>query len=114
MVNRNDFTFEKDLNDRWYVVLPEWNGDRKDLEMVMGADTMLDIIAQGESKVDVTLSLTPITTTKMILELDRIAPTTIGGAYYELKSKLHNFEIWLCDVTLFVFNEFPKTIYVSY
>lgn len=35
--------FEKDTSNRWYLILPEWKGDKSDLEMVCGADAMLDV-----------------------------------------------------------------------
>jgi len=54
------FKFEKESDNKWYVVLPEWEGEHWELEMVMGADTMLDILAQGESEVYASLSLEPI------------------------------------------------------
>jgi hypothetical protein len=53
------FKFEKEL-DGWYVDLPEWEGSKADLQMVMGADTFLDILCQGEWIVWLTLSDEPI------------------------------------------------------
>jgi hypothetical protein len=38
-----------------------------------------------------------------------------GGAYYLMKEYNgieYNLKLWLCDVTLFVFNEFPEKIYI--
>ena len=43
---------------RWYVDLPEWMGTKADLEMVFGADTMLDIISNKGSEVKLNISLT--------------------------------------------------------
>ncbi len=34
--------FYKEEDHRWYVDLHEWNGSKEELEMVMGADIMLD------------------------------------------------------------------------
>ena len=36
------FDFERWEDGRWFVILPEWDGDQDDLEMVEGADKMLD------------------------------------------------------------------------
>lgn len=38
-------TFVKEDDHRWFVVLPEWGGDKDELEMILGADTMLDVLA---------------------------------------------------------------------
>ena len=42
--------------DRWYIDLPEWQGPRANLEMVMGADVMLDVLSTGNERVNVTFS----------------------------------------------------------
>ena len=103
-----DFTFIKNEHSRWYVVLPEWEGDKEDLEMVMGADTWLDIIAQGENLVNITLSEKEMPGYKYKLTLNREFQ---GGAYYDLESTYFNFEIWLCFVTTFVFGKLPQNLY---
>lgn len=101
-------------NRRWYVVLPEWTGTKAELEMVCGADTMLDIIAEGESYVTLTLSLEPF---EGAVTLEKIADNaSAGGADYILKEFggiQYNLEMWLCDVTSFVFGHLPQTIYLA-
>jgi hypothetical protein len=105
------FKFEKDQNSRWYIVLPEWKGDREDLEMVCGADTMLDIASQGDGHVYLTIGDEYFDTHTFTLNFNRHES---GGGWYDLKSNLHEFEVWLCHVTKFVFNgDLPKTIYFA-
>lgn len=103
------YSFEQDIEDnRWYIVLPTWEGDRAELEMVSGADTMLDILAQGRSKVDITMSTEMFegyTFTLSFLE------ECCGGGTYLMKSEYHEFEVWLCHVTKFVFGELPIIIF---
>ena len=36
--------FNKEENDRWYIDLPEWGGSHSNLEMVAGADDLLDFL----------------------------------------------------------------------
>lgn len=105
-----NFNFERDPDGRWYIILPEWEGDREELEMVMGADTLLDIIAQGENIVNVSFSEEPFKNAKYILTFKNHES---GGANYLVTSKLHNFDIWLCHVTEFVFGFFPKILYIK-
>lgn len=40
-------TFERDPDQRWYAVVPLWEGERDALEMVAGADVMLGILSKG-------------------------------------------------------------------
>jgi hypothetical protein len=102
------FRFNKSPENRWYVDLPEWDGDQAELEMVCGADTMLDILAQGEGSVYMTISEDPIDNPRFTLHFNREEG---GGAWYDLKSDLFEFEVWLCHVTSWVFGHLPKTLY---
>jgi hypothetical protein len=107
--------FTKDL-DGWFAVIPEWEGSRADLQMVMGADAFLDILCQGEWDVWITLSDESMDSPESKadeLHLLREGEDE-GGGYYVLKSYRgieFNLEMWLCDVTKFVFGKMPKTIY---
>ena len=40
------FRFNKEEDNRWFVDLPEWEGEKDELEMVLGADMLLDIISK--------------------------------------------------------------------
>lgn len=106
----NNYTFFKDEESRWYIDLPEWDGPMEDLEMVMGADTMLDIISQGEDEIRVSISETYIPH-KMWLTFIR---EESDGGMYQLSSTQHSFEVWLCHVTKFVFNKLPEKLYINY
>jgi uncharacterized protein DUF6717 len=117
------FKFIKENTGKWYIDLPEWPGEKWELEMVCGADTMLDIISQGEDFVYLTLSLEPfnVSGTDEIYQcassLTKINDTPdIGGALYLLKiykTIEYNIEVWLCHVTEFVFGSMPETIYIA-
>ena len=104
------FKFVKDIGSRWYIDLPEWDGDRSDLEMVMGADTMLDIIAQGSQEVHVSISTEPFRQADTVLTHKE---DYLGGAWYYLSSTFHQFDVWLCKVTKFIYGEMPKKIYLK-
>ncbi len=106
---------------KWYVDFPEWKGDKWELEMVLGADTMLDIIAgPGKREVFLSLSDRPFKieeTDTDAFKLEKIADTPVeGGAIYFLKEwhgVEHNLEMWLCHVTGHVFGHLPQTIYIA-
>jgi hypothetical protein len=101
----------------WFVDLPEWEGSRYDLQMVMGADSFLDILSQGENEKHVLLSDEPFDGCYelIFIGLGRIEGPEIGeGAWYKLENYLgidFKLQMWLCDVTKFVFGNFPIKIY---
>jgi len=106
------FKFEKESDNRWYVVLPEWEGDHADLEMVMGADCLLDLLSQGEDIVHMTMSTANFEnhTGSMLFNKEE----SDGGWYYldmKINGIPYEFEVWLCKVTKFVFGELPRSIY---
>lgn len=107
--------FYKDPDNRWYVDLPEWEGTKAELEMVAGADTMLEYMAEGDNKVSIYMSEEPFENADEIV-FKEIADDIGEGAYYKL-NKYRGIEIgldmWLCDVTKFVFGCFPEKIYIS-
>ena len=100
----NILTFNKEDN-KWYIDLPEWEGDKAELQMVMGADDRLDEISKNGNKVVMLVSLEPFDSSE-IVELQRIE---FDGATYLFREK----EMWLCEVTLSVFGEFPDRFYVK-
>lgn len=103
------YTFKKEASDRWYIDLPKWEGKKEDLEMVEGADILMDIIAQDESVVDVTISTSYFPEVEFTLDFRRFDR---GGAWYQAKGQYHTFEVWLCEVTEFLFGNFPNKLYI--
>lgn len=114
------FRFYKEVTGEWYVDLPEWEGAKEELQMVSGADTFLDILSEGEAEVFVVLSKYHFEDSSFLemKSLGRLEGWEIGsGAWYKLISyrgiTFPDLDIWLCDVTKFVFGDFPKRIYFS-
>jgi len=114
------FKFEKEGLD-WFIDLPEWEGSKADLQMVMGADSFLEILCEGGWYVWITLSDTPFEGANV---LERIgfgsAPVSDhdveDGAWYKLESYRgieFDLEMWLCEVTRFVFGNLPEKIYFN-
>lgn len=97
----------------WFVHLPESGFDKMDLQMVDGADTFCDIIAQGEDNIYITMSTKPFNGCS-VLQFTEYGITE--GAWYfmnEYKGIDYNLPLWLCDVTKYVFGEFPNKIYFN-
>lgn len=104
--------FYKDENSRWYADIPEWveaGGTEDDLEMVCGADLWLDELSGAANEITFTLS----DTDKFSNHLNRIARDEFGATYmaYKYYNEIFNAQVWLCNVTKFVFGEFPEVIY---
>lgn len=107
--------FYKEKDGRWYVDLPEWTGSKADLEMVCGADTLLDKLSKEGNRVVCQVSEIPVEKFEL-LQFIREADEWKNGAFYRMASifgKQINMELWLCDVTRFVFGYFPRQIYLS-
>ena len=101
------YTFTKDADGSWYIVLPEWPGDRSDLQMVCGADDMLDIFDQGYGIVNLTLSTEKFDGSMKLMLTD----TDGNSGTYNFDDMGINMDIWLCPVTKFVFGYIPDIIY---
>jgi hypothetical protein len=103
------YRFYKTEQNRWYIDLPEWKGSQADLEMVAGADKMLDVLSDNgdQIKIEVDYSCINKSNTHITLVLDKKHQQILGGGadYYWGEEK-----IWLCDVTKVVFGFFPKYI----
>jgi len=112
--NIKTYRFYKENNKTWYADIPEWTGTKEELMMVSGADVMLDVFAADSHEIDLDLSLKEFPGS-MKLELIKLG-TGEGGGYYSLISDGHIImpELWLCDVTKFVFNSpMPDNIFIK-
>lgn len=100
--------------DCWFIDLPEYleaGGDIADLQMVEGADTMLDELSNGGPVITLLISDTPYSEYNRELLLDYIDPEGYGSIYTDLSNGK---SVYLCPVTLFVFGgEYPKSIYIK-
>lgn len=99
--------FNKEENGKWYIDLPEWTGEKSALEMVLGADKLLDRLSVGKETVTLLVSEVPIEGDWH--KIKKIMDTPIvGGAIYMSKW----FPIWLCEVTEFVYDgRMPDVLY---
>lgn len=102
----------------WYIDLPEFiaqGGSKGDLQMVEGADTMLDLMA-GEDTIVTLVIDEEFFEGADRLELTEKCDPYIGGGYYLLR----NWEnrpvmktMWLCAVTEYVFGYLPEQIFIK-
>jgi hypothetical protein len=103
-MKRTNFRFYRD-ELRWYVELPEWPGSHDDLEMVEGADVLLNILSNDHYEVDVKFTEEPFEGCHTL--------TLLENGYYNNNAWHGPSTIWLCHVTEFVFGKYPKFIYYA-
>jgi hypothetical protein len=116
---KTKITFEKESSGKWYAVLPEWEGPHAALQMVAGADTLLDDIVVINSEHAntspnsnfVTIDVEPDDTDDHDMLLEHIS----NGDYVVIGAKgnytrVDGARLWLCGVTTFVFGYYPLQI----
>lgn len=109
-----EYKFYKDEENKWYIDLPDFieqGGFVEELEMVAGADIMLDILSNFSDKITLQISLEPFEDAAQLIK--SVEQSCISGANYDviLKQFKSPLPIWLCDVTKYVFGDFPTIIY---
>ena len=106
------FKFYKEDSGNWYIDLPLDMFTKEDLQMVCGADVMLDILSKHEQKINLWVSTQPFPGYDV---LKFIGEPESGADYYipELEGKKIEMNIWLCNVTKSVFGHFPLEIYIK-
>ena len=107
----NNFRFYKEQTGEWYIDLPLDQFTKEDLQMVCGADIMLDIISNYGQGINLLIDTQPFDGSD-VLEL--IGLPESGADYYipTLESKTIGMKIWLCAVTYQVFGCYPNEIYI--
>lgn len=109
----------------WYVHLPDYEGNIDELEMVSGADLLcyeLDTDNDGIVSIIVSEDNDCIGGDfNWDYVLDFIMSTVgddgeVSGAHYNVyddKNFTQTKQIWLCNVTKYIFKKFPATIYIK-
>lgn len=104
-------------DNEWFIDLPDYlaqGGSKSDLQMVSGADTMLYLIAGNATDVTLQIDTAPFAGADELSLTERCDPI-LGGGYYHLKSfegKEVLQDMWLCEVTRFVFGDIPPKIFI--
>jgi len=108
-----ELKFKKNWFGRWYIDLPQYlkeGGKKADLEMVAGADTMLDYIGRGKRRVKLRVSEEP--NFPYAIHLFKHEEDDCGATYFN--SEVTDQTVWLCNVTKYVFGGYhPEDIYVD-
>lgn len=103
-------TFEKWENGKWFVVLPEYEGAQEDLEMVDGADKLLDFLTIDGLYVRLKTDLEEQAGWNY---LQLVAHDELGGTYQVNTVGDFDDDVWLCNVVHEIFGEHPDTIWFN-
>jgi hypothetical protein len=104
-----NLTFNKE-DKKWYIYLPEWEGDKAELEMVAGADILLDHLSHNKDTVSVIVSEEELDDSIILNKKYNIN----GGADYKPVNNDVVYNVWLCGVTKFVFGGYmPNKLYLK-
>ena len=108
------FKFYKTSSDRWFIDWPDWLASINDPEMV--ADTMLHLVSNSNEECHLLLSDESFEDADTITLVTDLSDSVEGGDYYMecYKGDVVKQKIWLCSVTVSVFNNLLHIIYVGY
>ena len=105
-------SFSKEAG-RWYINLKFWPGPKSALQMVQGADCLLDKLSNYTNYVKLKVYETP---QDDALKVSLITPNTLtNGGNYKIDGPItYPKEMWLCNVTRYVYmGRMPKELYIS-
>ena len=105
-------SFSKE-DGNWYINLKFWPGPKSALEMVQGADRLLDQLSQNTNHVKLKVYET---LQDDALKVSLITPNklTNGGNYTIKGPQGFPKKMWLCNVTRFVYlGRMPKELYIK-
>ena len=102
----------------WHIDLPEYieqGGSVADLQMIDGADTMLDMMAGKENSVILLVANEKFDGADKLILTEKCDPYIGGGNYLmtHYEGQEINRTMWLCQVTEFVFGDIPPQIFVK-
>jgi len=106
--------FYKNAKGQWYADIPEWNGDLEDLQMVEGADTLLEWVSKSKEECTLLMADNRIEDAEILTLIYARETNLGGGGDYLLETfqgDFKNHKLWLCNVTEFVFKQLPEKIY---
>lgn len=106
------FEFEKESNGKWYAIIPDWPYDHEELEMVDGADELLDSLTTDDRLVSIEVE-TEEPAADGYVTYTLVDHDDYGGTYVTDDQNVEVKKIWLCNVMHFAFEgEHPEILYI--
>ena len=105
--------FYKEEDNRWYADLPDLINkgiDKSELEMVSGADIMLDILSNKGDNVMLNISEDKKDCKTHLILVENGGE---AGSNYIASGETGEYEVWLCPILSLVFNKYPENLYIN-
>jgi hypothetical protein len=105
----NVFSFYKTAQNRWFYDWPDYERDHNELEMIDGADTLLEHFAHDSKYVNLIVD-----TIKKRSHYDFILKKNTveaHGCYYTCDDL--DYHVYLCSVMLLIYEDYPDVLYVT-
>jgi hypothetical protein len=107
--------FYKEEGD-WFIDLPEYinegYGTQADLQMVAGADTLLEDLSYGDGYIELIIADEYILTDKIGGKMGKVQEREGGDGADYVTTEGH--KVWLCPVTSWLFGgHYPEVIHFS-
>lgn len=112
-INPRHFTmgFVREADGRWYADIRHWpRMFHANLEMIAGADDLLEALDNGHGYVRMEVDLDPVDK-RNFFKMVKVAQTNLGATYRVLYCDRYNKKAWLCNVGRFVMGKFPDAIF---
>ena len=107
------FRFYKEEDNNWFVDLPKFieeGGEKEDLQMISGADYMLDMLSHNGNNIVLHISEEK---KECKVHLVLMEETKEAGANYIAHSDKGDYGVWLCPVVPYVFGKYPQNLYIN-
>ncbi len=104
--------FIREADGRWYADIKHWpKRFHSNLEMVAGADDMLEALDRGDGYVKVEVALNPENKSDWF-KMIKVSQTYLGATYTVLYCDRYKGKAWLCNVGKFVMGKHPDALFV--
>lgn len=113
-INPNHFTlgFVREIDGRWYADIRHWpKMFHSNLEMVAGADDLLEALDKGKGYVKVEVDVNPADKREWF-KMIKVSQTYLGATYKVLYCDRYKGKTWLCNVGKFVMGKHPDILFV--
>ena len=98
------------LAGKWFIDIP-WIADVNDLQMVDGADTLLEILSENAKEFNCTISTTRLMNRHYLAHLTKQDEDELGANYQAISDYVAT-PVWLCNVTKHLFDSFPNEFFI--
>ncbi len=113
-INTSNFKmgFIREADGRWYADIKHWpRMFHANLEMVAGADDLLEALDNGKGYVYLEVALDPANK-RDFFKMIKINQTYLGATYNVLYCDKYHKKAWLCNVGKFVMGKHPDALFV--